>query len=496
MLQSSARFVPAPLAGRPSSSLIPRHNPQYPTYQGVATPDDPYWFQVGSAADDSTKNFTGANITIRTAYDRIILADHSYWVGSFVSNRAFIQVGYLTTISTDKKPYCCAWFYEYFPPGAANPPVIGPPGSAGPIGSWHTYSMLSLGNGSWNFYMDGEQLSNPPLYVGATDSGDHVAYPTAEVAGGDDNKEILGPAEFRNFQVRLADGWRAVPSAKALIFYAANTSPNYFTPTNPYGVWEVEGVDNDFLAGSYIPQPCPPVPLGQPCRPVQPMAGATLWPVKSAQYQKVNFSFVDKEYRPFTPTWIALRDGGNWSLYTEYQNQRILPAPHSGKWTLDWAAWHTVNVAPEGVQLSIPQTTSLTVQGKVFSPDIQVLGSLDSLPINGATVQATFPDSLTTTQQTDSSGHTILHLAPAANYTFQIAVPNGFPTALSATIFGPGEITIRVFGTGELFMVILPPIAGLGIILQTARRGTRRKTSESRGPSAIANAPKGTSPPT
>ncbi len=474
LLQARGGFASATMSEPGNSGLVPRHILQGPLYQGVAPPEDPYWFQVGAVADNSTKHFTGVNITIRTTYDKIILADHSYWIGSFLSNGAFIQVGYLTTLSTDNRPYCCAWFYEYFPPFAANPPVIGPAGSAGPIGAWHTYSMLSLGNGTWTFYMDGQPLGLPQ-YVEAKDSGDYVANPTAEVAGADNNHETLGPAEFRDFQVRLSDGWQPVPSAKSLIFYAAGTRP-YLTPRNPYGVWEVEGVNNDFLAGSNIPQPSP----------VQPMPGATLWPVPTLSYHKVNFTFIDNDRQPFTPSWVALRDKGNWSLYTNFQNQLILPAP-SGKWTLDSVMWHTVNVTPEGVQLSIPETTSLTVQGNVFSAIIQVLGALYSLPVSGATVQTTFPDSLTSTQKTDSSGQTILRQVPPGNYTLQIGVPYGIPAFLSTSIQGPGTTTVRVLGMGEMIMILLPPAAAATIVARIAIRGGRRMPGNSPPSSGITN---------
>src|SRR6266702_8898694 len=84
---------------------------------------------------------------------------HSYWVGSLLANGAFVQVGYLNGLSTSNNYYCCAWFYEYFPAGNTNsPPIIGPAGSAGPMGAWHTYTMNYTGNGVWSFYMDNQFL--------------------------------------------------------------------------------------------------------------------------------------------------------------------------------------------------------------------------------------------------------------------------------------------------------------------------------------------------
>src|SRR2546428_2426388 len=102
-----------------------------------------YWFQVGATGDPSGPGHYGASVMIRTVYDQANNDAHSYWVGGYLSNEAFVQVGYLTTVSTDGSPYCCAWFYEYFESQNSSccPPVIGPEFSAGPIGSWHSYKM-------------------------------------------------------------------------------------------------------------------------------------------------------------------------------------------------------------------------------------------------------------------------------------------------------------------------------------------------------------------
>src|SRR5262245_41629174 len=77
-----------------------------------------YWFQVGAIGDSSSSGYVGANVTIRTVYDVAVDDAHSYWIGGYLSNLAFVQVGYLTTVSTDGRPYCCAWFWEIFPAGS------------------------------------------------------------------------------------------------------------------------------------------------------------------------------------------------------------------------------------------------------------------------------------------------------------------------------------------------------------------------------------------
>src|SRR5437016_8611596 len=213
--------------------------------------------------DQSTHNSVGASVMIRTVYDKVNNDAHSYWVGSTLSNGAFVQVGYYNGLTTTNQYYCCAWFYEYFPAGNTNsPPIIGPAGSAGPIGSWHTYTMNFTGSGVWSFYMDNQFLGSSPaqgqqyyLGPGDTDSGTHPAAVLAEVAQTTSNTDVIGPAEFKNFMYETnTSPWQQVPVGKVHIWYGATSSMNL---ANPYSVAEVSGKQNDFLTGSDIPYPGP-----------------------------------------------------------------------------------------------------------------------------------------------------------------------------------------------------------------------------------------------
>src|SRR5256885_5658438 len=180
---------------------------QGPIGVAEANPSDPFWFQQGAISDPSTYNSVGASVMIRTVYDKVNNDAHSYWVGSILSNGAFVQVGYYNGLTTTNQYYCCAWFYEYFPAGNTNsPPIIGPAGSAGPIGSWHTYTMNYTGSGVWSFYMDNQFLGSSPtqgeqyyLGPGDTNSGSNAAAVLAEVAQTTSNTDVIGPAEFKNF---------------------------------------------------------------------------------------------------------------------------------------------------------------------------------------------------------------------------------------------------------------------------------------------------------
>src|SRR3989475_9272817 len=122
-----------------------------------------YWFQVGATGDSSSVGHYGASVMIRTVYDQANNDAHSYWVGGYLSNGAFVQVGYLTTVSTDGSPYCCAWFYEYFlsQNSSCCSPVIGAELSAGTGGLLHSYKKDSKLNRTRSFFMDGRPLTLP-----------------------------------------------------------------------------------------------------------------------------------------------------------------------------------------------------------------------------------------------------------------------------------------------------------------------------------------------
>ncbi len=179
---------------------------QGPMGVSSASPGDPYWFQQGAIGDSSTRNSVGASVMIRTVYDKLNNDAHSYWVGSLLSNNAFVQVGYLNGLTTSGQFYCCAWFYEFFPPNnSTSPPIIGPAGSAGPIGSWHTYTMNHTGNFVWAFYMDNQYLgSSPPAgntyNLGSGTTGNNAVAALSEVAETTVRTDTIGPAEFKNLK--------------------------------------------------------------------------------------------------------------------------------------------------------------------------------------------------------------------------------------------------------------------------------------------------------
>lgn len=440
----------------------------------------PCWFQEGAIGDAQTYNSVGANITIRTVYDRLNNDAHSYWVGSVLANGAFAQVGYLNGLTTTNQQYCCAWFYEYFPPRPqlgwnSSLPIIGPEGSAGPIGSWHTYSMISVGNGVWSFYMDNQMLGSSPssgqLYYlgsGASNTGSHTPAALAEVAQAMNDKDVIGPAEFKDLTFEtLAGNWQKVPVGNVHIGFGASSATNL---PNPYSVVEVEAVQNDFLAGSYIPKPRTgfnPDPCGNP-------DPTKLWTnTPSSCVPGTSFGFFDRDGGSIVPTWMSLNSTSNLQVfYTTYANQ-VVPSTGSGTWTVNQVFWHGVNVAT--LSSFAPSASSVTIPTNVFSVTLSVVGYFFSIPVANATVRTSFPDSIPLATNTDSSGQAILSQLPPSNYPLHITVPNGISSNTNRAIIGPGTVTARVFSLPELVTIIVVSVVAAVLVVSVAWKREQRR---------------------
>jgi len=447
-----------------NSGLIPqpiRQGPLQTTYALGAY----YWFQIGASGDNNSYNADSANITIRTVYDQVRNDAHSYWVGTLLSTGGFVQVGYLNGLSTTGQPYCCAWFFETFnTPNCDCPPIIGPEGSSGPIGSWHTYSMVHAGNGVWSFYMDGNLLGESPLpseknYLGAgaTSSGNKAPAGIAEVAQASDNKDIIGPAEFKDLEIRQAGPWHQMPIGVSHCCYGYGSQTGL---PNLYGVSEVEGHNNDFLAGSNIRQP---------------PSSTTLWPTSILFPTQVTLNFIDHSGNPFTPDWISMQDpgSGNVLYLTSYRSQEI---PQSSSYKISYAYWHGVNVV--NGSLVSGSASSQTIQGSVFSIPVRVVGRFYSLPVSGATVLTFLPDSTNQTVETGPEGNATLAQLPPGSYNLRVTVPYGVRSIVKTSVLGPVNISIPVFSIAELLTVIMPPIAvAIAVVLLALKREHARRVA-------------------
>jgi hypothetical protein len=434
--------------------------PQGPLGVSSAGPGDPYWFQqgaIGRTTPCDTCNSVGASVMIRTVYDKLNDDAHSYWVGSLLANGAFVQVGYLNGLSTSNDYYCCAWFYEYFPAGnTESPPIIGPAGSAGPMGTWHTYTMNYTGNGVWSFYMDDQYLGASPavgqqyyLGPGDTSSGGHAVAALSEVAQTTVTTDVIGPAEFKNFQYETSpNAWQPVPVGNVHIGLGATSGQ----ATNPYSVAAIEknpNIPNDFLAGSNIPNPGPDECGNQ--------ASPTLWSslTLSCPGSNFSFSFIDNDGHDITPAWISLTDStGSEIFYTNYQGQ-TLPTP-SGQWSINQISWHAVNVATSLIVNS--SGTGQVFPTNIFSITLAVVGYFYALPVKNATVIVDLPDSTTQSLRTDNNGEAVFGELPPATYSVHITVPYGITSNQVHNIAGPGSLVAKVFSLPELITIIVPPI--------------------------------------
>jgi hypothetical protein len=461
--QASMQHVDAVSSGKTPAPIY-----QAPLGPSQASPGDPYWYQTGAMGSSSSSNYVAASVMIKTVYDTVNGDAHSYWVGGFIANNAFVQVGYLNEISTNNQSYCCAWFYEYFYPSPSTccGPIIGLENSAGPIGSWHNYTLSSNNDGTWSFYFDGQPLGRTPDLGGtaAANSGSNSPAAMTEVAAASSNTDIIGPGEFMNLSFRTGTAWQPVAAADSFIWYGKGSFSSGSPPPNPYGVREVEGVDNDFLAGSYVP------PLAGPSQ----TPGPSLWPWSPLTIFRccISFDFLDDRGFSFEPSWASLQsDSGTPIFFTGYGNQLI----RDGTWTLTRAVWHSVDVALPAVPFTSPGTSGQAFQTSVFSVQLHIVGYLTGLPIGGASVTTTFPDTLSQTVRSDTSGNAIITQLPPSVYVLRMTIPYGVPASVVSNVTASVQLTARVIGLSEVALIVGVPISAAVLIMLVAVNRERKR---------------------
>jgi len=232
----------------------------------ISTAASQYWFQTGAVGTYNASRNIGAAVTIETVYQNITSGSMGFWVGETLSNSAFAQVGYEIENQSGFYPNNCdisgcngsvyiaagtpTWFWEYFPQdynGSAFLGGIGANGSAGPSGSFNTYSMNSSGN-VWNFYFNGNKIGSVDL--GASTSGANPPTAIGEIAATDTNRQYMGPVIFENLRYYYYGGSTQVPVAYSTISYGKGSES--LLP-NLYGIEEVGTHTNMFEVGSGIP---------------------------------------------------------------------------------------------------------------------------------------------------------------------------------------------------------------------------------------------------
>lgn len=227
-----------------------------------------YWFQTGVRGGTNSNYNNGSSVSIETvAMGNLSMGTAAYWVGENLPNGAFLQAGYLIENQTGYYPSACnpggcggdelihagnaEWFYEYFPPGVQSSFYggVGPDGSAGINGSFHTYGFY-YAPGGWHFTFDGM----PVGYASLGAAGSQGVFPVAfmEVANTSTNNEVLSPVKFLNFSVYKNGAYQPVAQGLSYIGYGAGSASS---EPNPYGVQEVGSRSDYFQVGSGLVQP-------------------------------------------------------------------------------------------------------------------------------------------------------------------------------------------------------------------------------------------------
>jgi len=302
-----------------------------------------------------------------------------------------------------------------------------------------------------NQYLGASPAAGQQYYLGPGDSssGGHAVAALSEVAQTIVTTDVIGPAEFKNFQYETTpNAWQSVPVGNVHIGLGATSGQ----AANPYSVAEIEkdpNIPNDFLAGSNIPNPGPDE-CGSPASP-------TLWSslTLSCPGSSFSFSFFDKEGNSINPNWISLNSS---IFYTSYTSQ-TLPSPGprpTDHWIINQVSWHSINVSTgEIVNMSGTTQSFLT---NVFSVTLAVVGYLYSLPVQNASVIVYLPDSTNQTLRTDNNGEGVFTQLPPANYSVHITVPYGITSNQVHDIVGPGSLVAKVFSLPELITIIVPPV--------------------------------------
>jgi hypothetical protein len=247
---------PAPLAGRawvlPANSGAASHR-----VSGPVTGRYQFW-QVGLAAGPESANAGAMRTTIVTRLQQTVSPGtvNYFWVGSFLADGSFIQVGYYVAAPD---PHHAGWFFcAYTARGDQGPCAQGPPGSAGRDGEVHTYALEVTTHPApgqpapattWFARVDGVAVGRFPWTSGTT--GPHSPAIYAESSGFSARPPggALGPVAFTvPVQTRSA----AQPSYVT----AVRLEPVYAGPgvCPPYGVAMADNGAANIGSGL----PCPP----------------------------------------------------------------------------------------------------------------------------------------------------------------------------------------------------------------------------------------------
>lgn len=187
-------------------------------------------WQVGMQAGADDAHATAMRATIGTRLPQHVAAGTTsyYWVGSYLADGSFIQVGYYVP---SYAPNSAGWFYCAFTrAGVKGPCVYGPLGSVS--GSAHTYALNAAkdagGQAIWNASLDGRPVGNFSWSAGESGATSPAVYAESSAAQPRAAESILGPVTISGFAVRPRDAsdYRPV-SAVYPAYSAGDVCPPY-----------------------------------------------------------------------------------------------------------------------------------------------------------------------------------------------------------------------------------------------------------------------------
>ena len=233
-----------------------------------------YTFTVGVAGDRRAADNQGVRATVETVAPQTIWGTSADYFG--VSDRladgSWLFAGY-TVSSQDPLG---AWFFGSLPAGGTFDTQlwqVGPDGSAGSSGSFHTYAIQETAPGVWTYELDGASLGQFASDAVASDPSPTSSAPVffASTVGSSNLDNQLGPVGATDVEVATSSGWTPLPAASAVetssLFsgiYPGQSGPAY-PFANPYGIEPSPGDQGGVIAGSTVnPVPNGAVLWGEP----------------------------------------------------------------------------------------------------------------------------------------------------------------------------------------------------------------------------------------
>jgi len=227
-------------------------------FSGLCSAKSQTSFEVGAAGDDASRGNLGVRASIQThLYDTYPVVFDYFWLGSVLSNGAFVQFGYgfqpgpatycLDAFVKDGVTTCLGkselisntegrWEWQYWPDTTGHDFYyeIGPADSVGVNGTWHEYTIVRSGS-QWQFLLDDVVVGN--LTAVASVSRDPPLI-LAEKSGTDQLVGSLGPVAFQDLEYFKQNEWRPVES----LFVVRSCSPTQNCSLGqPYGVGVFNG---------------------------------------------------------------------------------------------------------------------------------------------------------------------------------------------------------------------------------------------------------------